>query len=99
MILAEEALQRLDCPRENRSPNLHAIVDRISPALEALLNGDARDDAEKLLSMAVRSNIHASVDQLRHGSEILQSLIRHEGLLIIGAEYCLESGEVEFFDD
>jgi len=52
-----------------------------------------------LLDQAVRANIRASVDHLRHGSEILETLIRDDGLLIVGAEYSLKTGAVDFFDD
>ena len=37
-------------------------------------------------------------DHLRHGSEVLEQLIQNDGLLIVGAEYSLETGVVEFFD-
>jgi carbonic anhydrase len=51
----------------------------------------------ELLDQAVRSNIKASVDKLHQGSEILKALIKNDKLLIMGAEYFLETGEVEFF--
>jgi carbonic anhydrase len=46
----------------------------------------------------VRANIRASANQLRHGSEVIEQLIRTEGLLVVGAEYSLETGVVDFFD-
>ena len=46
----------------------------------------------------MRANIRASVDHLRHGSQVLEQLIQDDGLLIVGAEYSLETGIVEFFD-
>ncbi len=48
---------------------------------------------------AVRANIRASVRHMRHGSEIIENLIRNDGLLVVGAEYSLDTGVVEFFDD
>ena len=54
---------------------------------------------DELMTKAVRANIDASVKQLRQGSEILEKLIHEDGLKIIGAEYCLESGAVEFFEE
>ena len=51
------------------------------------------------MRQAVRANIRASVDHLRHGSEVLEQLIANDGLLIVGAEYSLETGVVEFFED
>ena len=52
---------------------------------------------EALVSQAVRANIFASVDHLRHGSQVLEQLIEEDGLLVVGAEYSLETGVVEFF--
>jgi carbonic anhydrase len=77
---------------------LRSIVDRVRPSVEKLLSTDLRHDVDALLEQAVRVNIGVSVDHLRHGSEILEQLIREEGLLIVGAEYSLETGVVEFFD-
>jgi carbonic anhydrase len=92
-------LEELERPSERRSPNLRAIVDRIRPAVEGLLEAGVRTDPATLAHLAVRANIRASVDHLRHGSEILERLIARDGLLVVGAEYSLESGLVDFFDD
>lgn len=94
----EATLEQLKQPSESRSANLYAIVDRIRPAVESLVNSESREPGE-LMQRAVRSNIKASVENLRHGSEILESLIAKEQLLIVGAEYCLDSGEVDFFEN
>jgi carbonic anhydrase len=80
------------------SRNLRSIVDRVRPSLETLLSGRTIDDPEALLHAAVRANVRASADHLRHGSELLERLIREDGLLVVGAEYSLESGVVTFFD-
>ncbi len=93
----EATLEELQQPSENRSPNLRSIVGRIRPSVEGLLEGDG-EISQRTMERAVRANIDASVEQLRHGSEILEQLIRDEGLVIIGAQYCLEQGIVEFFD-
>ena len=90
-------LNELKRPTENRSPNLSAIVDRIRPAVEPL-TADGTDEAA-LLRQAVRANVRASVNQLKRGSGILEALVRDDGLQIIGAEYSLKSGAVDFFDD
>lgn len=80
------------------SPNIRSIVDRIRPSVEALLETELRHDPAALVKQAVRANIRASADHLRHGSPILEHLIEDVGLLVVGAEYSLESGVVEFFD-
>ena len=82
----------------NQSRNLQFIVDRIRPSVEPLLATDLRNDRDALVREAVRANIHASVSQLRHGSAVLEQLIQTNGLAIVGAEYSLETGVVEFFD-
>jgi carbonic anhydrase len=92
-------LEELERPTEMRSPNLRSIVDRIRPAVEGLLEAGIGRDKEALLHLAVRANIRASVDHLRHGSAILEGLIEREGLLVVGAEYSLETGVVDFFAD
>lgn len=85
-------------PPEVQSPNLRSIVGRIRPAIEELVSPDYGLAPEALVKHAVRANIRASVDHLRHGSAILEHYIEQDGLEIVGAEYSLESGLVEFFD-
>ena len=91
-------IEELARPSENHSRNLRFIVDRVRPAVEGLLASGLGDDPEALVREAVRANVRASADHLRHGSEVLEQLILTEGLLVVGAEYCLETGVVEFLD-
>jgi carbonic anhydrase len=90
-------LEQLQHAEEARSKNLRAIVDRISPSIEGLLDSDLKQDPAALLSASVHANILASVKQLRQGSEILKQLVEKRELLIVGAEYSLETGIVDFF--
>ncbi|GAB3552989.1 carbonic anhydrase [Noviherbaspirillum agri] len=91
-------LDELRRPTANQSRNLRSIVDRVRPSVETLLETELKNNPHALMHQAVRANIRASANQLRHGSEILENLIQNEGLLVVGAEYSLETGEVEFFD-
>jgi carbonic anhydrase len=91
-------LDELQRPSENQSRNLRSIVDRIRPSVEGLLANESTHDRDAVTERAVRLNIQASADHLRHGSEVLEQLIREDGLLVVGAEYSLETGEVDFFD-
>jgi carbonic anhydrase len=91
-------LEELQQPTANQSRNLRSIVDRVRPSVETLLATDLRNDPAALVSQAVRANIRASADHLRHGSEVLEQLIQGDGLRVVGAEYALETGIVEFFD-
>ena len=94
----DTTLQELQRPTTHQSRNLYSIVDRIRPGVESLLATELRHDPEALLHHAVRANIRAAANQLRHGSEIVEQLIRTEGLLVVGAEYSLDTGVVDFFD-
>jgi carbonic anhydrase len=91
-------VEQLKRPVEKQSRNLRAIVDRVRPSVEPLLATPLRDDPQALIRDAVRANVRASASHLRHGSEILEQLIAQEALLVVGAEYSLETGVVEFFD-
>ena len=82
----------------SESRNIASIVDRVKPSVQPLLDTDLRHDREALRGAAVRANVRASANQLRHGSRIIESLIESDGLLVVGAEYALETGRVDFFD-
>ena len=79
------------------SPNLMSIVDRIRPSVEGLLTTDLERDPVALARAAERANVRASVAHLRHGSRVLEDLIRDDSLVVVGAEYSLETGKVDFF--
>ncbi|MFK7859106.1 MAG: carbonic anhydrase [Granulosicoccus sp.] len=95
----EATLSELKQPTDNRSPNLQSIVNRIQPSVQTLLEAGLQDNEDQLIRLATRANIRASVSQLRHGSRILEGLVANDGLQIVGAEYALETGEVDFFSD
>jgi len=94
----EATLEQLQGPKETQSPHLNSIVRRIQPAVAGLLDTEHRHDPAELMRQAVRANILASASQLRHGSKIIEQLIRRQGLVVVGAEYSLETGVVDFFD-
>ena len=91
-------LEELERPNQNQSRNLRSIVDRVRPSVEGLLAAGLGHDRDALVRQAVRNNIRASASHLRHGSQVLEQLIQDDGLLVVGAEYSLETGVVEFFD-
>jgi carbonic anhydrase len=83
------------------SKNMGAITDRIAPHIADLLRvGDPTRPAESehVLRDAMRANVRASADHLRHGSRILEELVIAGRVAIVGAEYELETGTVNFFD-
>jgi carbonic anhydrase len=92
-------LEELRRPTENQSRGLRAIVDRVRPSVETVLDAHRGGTSESLVEAAVRANIRASVAHLRYGSEILERLSEHDGLAVLGAEYSLDTGKVEFLSE
>jgi carbonic anhydrase len=80
------------------SKNLRSIVDRVRPSIEGLVHTDLRSDPDRLRREAVRANVRASANHLRHGSEIIERLAEDDGLLVVGAELDVRTGAVEFLD-
>ena len=64
------------------------------------ISRESKPDQSKaeLMSHAIRANVRISANQLRHGSDIIEKLVDEQGLMIVGAEYSLETGKVEFFE-
>jgi carbonic anhydrase len=91
-------LEEIERPSPNRSPNVGLIVDRIRPSLQPLLDSDLRRDPSALLDAGVKANIRTAVNAVSHESDLLERRIRAEELFIVGAEYVLETGLVDFFD-
>lgn len=91
----EATLQELGQNEPADSPNLRAIVDRIRPALEPLL----RAEGEVSLDKAVTANVRYSVARLRDDSDMLAKMVDAGELMVVGAEYSIDTGEVQFFDD
>lgn len=92
-------LDDLEHPSESKSTNVLSIVNRILPTVKPLYETELRNNPQKLLETAIRANIHAATNHLMHGSQMLEQLIQQGRLMIVGAEYSLETGKVEFFDD
>ena len=93
----QATIDELKRPTINQSRNLHSIVDRVRPAVEPLLQTELRLKPDELVHHAVRANVLTSVNHLRHGSRILEQLIERDSLAVVGAEYSLETGVVDFF--
>jgi carbonic anhydrase len=92
-------LEELLHKERHPSRNLRSIVDRVRPAVQPLLDGyPGEPDLDELVRRGVRANVRASTGHLRHGSEVLEQLMAERKLMIVGAEYSLETGEVEFFE-
>lgn len=92
----DATIEQLMKPAETQSRNLQSIVDRVRPSIEGLLHTELRNDPQALALHGMRANIGVSVSHLRHGSVVLEKLIRDDGLRIVGAEYSVQTGEVTF---
>lgn len=91
-------IEALQTRTSSPSPNVHSIVERIRPAVLELMSTPLCNDPLALSHHAVRANVRASANQLRHGSAMLERMINDDALMIVGAEYSLETGLVDFFD-
>lgn len=91
-------INELERPDTARTPNIWSIVDRITPAVATLMDSPLKDDKDALMAHAIRANIRLAADHLRHGSRLLEERVNSNELLVVGAEYSLETGIVEFFD-
>lgn len=85
-------------PGDAHSKNIRAIVDRVQPAVEATQYGGVSRTDGAFAAAVTRTNVRMSADHLRHGSESLERLIQRDGLVVVGAEYSVTTGNVEFFD-
>ena len=93
------ALKAIIDPTSSTRGSFGPVVERVRSAIEPVVFGQRDLRLNSLLPVAVRANVRASVAQLQSGSPVLQSLIRNEGLLVVGAEYSLETGAVTFLGE
>jgi carbonic anhydrase len=93
-------VQVLEQPDSLQSKNVRSITDRIAPHIESLVRLAQKQGADRqtLIREAERANILASAAQLRHGSALLEPLVSSGRVWVVGAEYKLETGQVEFLD-
>lgn len=94
----EATIDSLQSNNDSGSENIQDIVGRIRPAVEHLVQKIPAEARKDVLNQAVRENVEANVNALKNASRILERLIRDQGLLIVGAEYSLATGQVDFFN-
>jgi len=94
----QATLDALKNPETQPSFNLMSIVSRIRPSIETLVETDLKHNEAELVRFAVRANIRASVNQIRYSSPILERYILSGSLKVVGAQYSLETGIVDFLD-
>jgi carbonic anhydrase len=91
-------LESLQGGARTQSGSLRFIVNRVRPSVEKVLATRSNTDPDALIREAVRANVRVSANHLRRGSKLLERLVEKDGLVIVGAEYSLETGIVDFFD-
>jgi carbonic anhydrase len=94
----DATIEAVTSEHDPASRNMMSIVSRVRPGIEGLMATELARDPIRLRREAMRANVRASVNHLRHGSEIIERLADDEGLAVVGAELDLASGEVSFFD-
>lgn len=85
-------------PTGSLSPNLEYVVDQVRPAVQSVLENEPGGDRNWLVGQAVRENVRLAAKRLAHDSEVLESRVRDGRLMVVCAEYSLESGAVDFFE-
>jgi carbonic anhydrase len=91
-------IDELEQPTGGHSPDLTTIVDQIKPAIAALMDTSSHENQAELIAKGIRANVSMAANHLRHGSQVLQEKVNSGELWVVGAEYSLETGVVEFFD-
>ena len=94
----EATIDSLQANDDSGSENIQDIVGRIRPAVEHLVQKVPAEGRKEFLNQAVRANVEANVKALKSASSVLERLIRDQGLVIVGAEYSLATGQVDFFN-
>jgi carbonic anhydrase len=94
----EAAVKATQSGNGPESKNIRDITERISPHIEELVRASGGSTEPALLREAMRANVRASVNQLRHGHRLLEELVSAGRLAIVGAEYELETGKVHLLD-
>jgi carbonic anhydrase len=94
----DATIDALLAPAVPLSRGLTSIVERVRPSVATLMETDLAKDRVALARMSVRANVRASVNHLRHGSPLLETLFENDGLRVVGSEYDLETGIVDFFE-
>ncbi|MEY2933184.1 MAG: hypothetical protein RL033_3933 [Pseudomonadota bacterium] len=93
----EATLEAIAQPQDEPNP-LRSIVDRVRPAIEPLTLTELANDPVRLRQQCVRANVRSAANHLRHGSPAMERMVANGQVIVIGAEYDLESGIVDFFD-
>lgn len=81
------------------SPGLDSLISKITPAVKTIMSSNDGIDTSDLIAKSVKENVSNSVKELQNDSDILKDVIQNDGLLVVGAEYDLATGAVNFFEN
>lgn len=90
------ALRAVQDDEEPGSAGLRRIVDMIRPAVNRAMADAGNGCRDELVDAIGREHVRHSVEAIRNGSGIIRRLIEEDGLEVVGAEYSIATGVVEF---
>ena len=80
--------------------NLTALLGRINPAVESVLDGRRRDSNDgKLVEDVAKANVLLVLRQIRERSPIIRDLIEEGQVGLVGGMYNLSTGKVKFYEN
>ncbi|NCF24121.1 MAG: carbonic anhydrase [Gammaproteobacteria bacterium] len=93
----DATLKTVQSGKVPESENLRLIVEQIRPSAERAMAEGRSGSQSELVDVVGRENVRSVVDVIRHSPGIIRQLVEEEGLMVVGAEYSLATGAVEFF--
>ena len=76
--------------------HLEGVVSQIQPAVQAVLDRQQGADREEIIAGAVRENVRHAMADMQRDSTVIADAVSDDAM-IVGAEYSLHTGIVEFF--
>ncbi len=75
--------------------NITSLLHKIKPAIESVLKVDGDKESDIVEKVAVQ-NVLNSIERVRNESQILKEMEQNGEIEIVGAQYCVNTGEVKF---
>ena len=94
----DATIEAVTSEHDPASRNMMSIVSRVRPGIEGLMATELARDPVRLRREAMRANVRASVNHLRHGSEVIERLADTRAWRWSAPSWISATGEVTFFD-
>ena len=91
------ALAAVQTGVEPEPENLRLLVDKIRPAAQRAVELGGGSGSAQIEQLAGREYVRHAVESICSGSDTIRRLIENDGFMVVGAEYSLATGLVEFF--